>query len=75
MTAEAVDVRIVGATRAQLASIVGALVVVAVFVVVQRRRTVIPFAATRTARTLRRAAQRIEDAGLDLARRATTDDV
>ena len=63
-----VEVRIVGATAAQLTYLAGVALGGLVLVVFLRRRTVIPLAATRTARVLRRAAQRIEDAGLDIAR-------
>lgn len=67
---EPVDIRIVGTTRAQLVYLAGVSLGVAVLVVIVRRRTLVPLAATRTARALRRFAQRIEDAGLDVARNA-----
>lgn len=63
-----VRVRIVGERGAQL---FGAAVTVATLIAVvayARRRHYVPLVATRTARKLRALAQRIEDAGLDIAK-------
>lgn len=65
---DTVPVRIVGTTRAQLVSFASVVAVIGVLVIVQRRKTLLPLAATRCARKLRTIAQRIEDAGLDIAR-------
>ena len=66
-----VRVRLVGDTRAQLVGVLLTAATVAGLVVAVRWRRYGPLVATRTARKLRELAQRIEDAGLDIARRET----
>jgi hypothetical protein len=64
-----VKVRIVGTSGQQVLGVVLFCAVVAGVVVIARWRTYGPFAATRMARKLRSMADRLEDAGLNLAKR------
>lgn len=68
MTDPAVRVRIVTDPRAQLATLVLAMAALGGVFLITRRRLYGPLIATRTARTLKRWAQIIEDRGLDMAR-------
>lgn len=66
--ADPLQVRIVGSAAGQVAGLVFAAALLAGIVVYQRRARYFPLFATRTARTMRQWATRIEDAGLNHAR-------
>jgi hypothetical protein len=68
-TTDPVQVRLVNNPRAQLAGLATAAVVVSGLIVVLRWKRYGPYLATRTAKRLRVIAQRIEDFGLDIARK------